>query len=44
MNRDSACLNCGNENEVRCVNCGEPVEGNSSFCSERCEFDYNPNA
>ncbi|RKJ17887.1 DUF2116 family Zn-ribbon domain-containing protein [Butyricicoccus sp. 1XD8-22] len=31
------------ETQVVCVNCGEPVEGNSSFCSEFCEFDYNPN-
>lgn len=26
-----------------CVNCGEPAESNSSFCSEKCEFDYRSN-
>ncbi|MBM6616616.1 DUF2116 family Zn-ribbon domain-containing protein [Bacillus sp. RD4P76] len=26
-----------------CVHCNEPVESNSSFCSEKCEFDYRSN-
>lgn len=31
------------EQQESCVNCGKPAENNSSFCSEFCEFDYNPN-
>jgi predicted nucleic acid-binding Zn ribbon protein len=26
-----------------CVNCGEPVENNSSFCSDECDFAYKSN-
>lgn len=32
------------EEKQYCVNCKEKeVENGSSFCSEFCEFDHNPN-
>ena len=26
-----------------CLNCSKPSAKNSSFCSDECEFQYNPN-
>ncbi|WP_226035417.1 DUF2116 family Zn-ribbon domain-containing protein [Aquibacillus saliphilus] len=27
------------EKEI-CVNCGKPINNNSSFCSDECNFNY----